>query len=408
MKPKPKGPRYRNLNLHGSVIYYDRTVKGRRICFSTRTADWNEAASVRDLYEQRRGIGTGLVPAPEAPRFAEFAARYLAEATGHIAPSTMADRVSMLGLSGPLVRYFGGFKLDAIRKATLMEWWTAEMEGRGRSRNTGSNYLNALSSVLGYALDLEIIESNPVTVFRETLRRRRRTKRGRAEAESGSRVQPIEETAELAAFVDASAARGGQGHLATLLMLDAGLRIGEAEALCWPDVWFGRGASDPARALVIQASRSRGRYDGATKSGRSRRVALSQRLRTLLLEHWIAAGRPESRALLLPGFQRKAYRREHFDAVCHETGLADRTPKDLRDTFASQLLTAGVALAYVSLQLGHRDLTTTDRYYAKWTEGERYRAPLEIREGEVPADLLARIGRGAQRRHNGARGGAAG
>ncbi len=68
-----------------------------------------------------------------------------------------------------------------------------------------------------------------------------------------------------------------------------------------------------------------------------------------------------------------------------------RTPKDLRDTFASQLLTAGVQLGYVSRQLGHADVSVTARHYARWAGGDAYRCPLDVGEDEVPADLLARL-----------------
>ncbi len=68
-----------------------------------------------------------------------------------------------------------------------------------------------------------------------------------------------------------------------------------------------------------------------------------------------------------------------------------RTPKDLRDTFASQLLTAGVQLGHVSRQLGHSDVSVTARHYACWAGGDAYRSSLEVREDEVPADLLSRL-----------------
>ena len=55
VKRKPKGAKYRNLSARGGVIYYERVWNGRRYCFSTRTTDWDQAAAVRDLYEQRRG-----------------------------------------------------------------------------------------------------------------------------------------------------------------------------------------------------------------------------------------------------------------------------------------------------------------------------------------------------------------
>ena len=72
-------------------------------------------------------------------------------------------------------------------------------------------------------------------------------------------------------------------------------------------------------------------------------------------------------------------------------GIGHRALKDLRDAFASQLLTAGVQLGYVSQQLGHADVSVTAKHYARWAGGDEYRAPLTIAHGEVPADLLARL-----------------
>jgi len=72
--------------------------------------------------------------------------------------------------------------------------------------------------------------------------------------------------------------------------------------------------------------------------------------------------------------------------------------KDLRDTFASQLLTSGVSLGYVSKQLGHADVAVTARHYARWAGGDSYRAPMVVEAGEVPADLLARLAKSQQSR----------
>jgi len=91
------------------------------------------------------------------------------------------------------------------------------------------------------------------------------------------------------------------------------------------------------------------------------------------------------------------YRNRHFRKLCKTTGIGSaikadgttrpRSPKDLRDTFASQLLTAGVQLGYVSRQLGHSDVSVTARHYARWAGGDGYRSPLTVGEHEVPADL---------------------
>ncbi len=79
------------------------------------------------------------------------------------------------------------------------------------------------------------------------------------------------------------------------------------------------------------------------------------------------------------------------ESVPSHVTLDGVTPKDLRDTFASQLLSVGIRLPYVSKQLGHADVGVTVKHYARWTGGNTYRSPLEVGEGEVPADLLARL-----------------
>jgi len=52
---------------------------------------------------------------------------------------------------------------------------------------------------------------------------------------------------------------------------------------------------------------------------------------------------------------------------------------DLRHTYASLLLAAGVPITYVSAQLGHANPTTTLRYYARWipSQGQRWVALLD-------------------------------
>ena len=43
----------------------------------------------------------------------------------------------------------------------------------------------------------------------------------------------------------------------------------------------------------------------------------------------------------------------------------------LRDTFAVEMLLAGVPLEKVSKLLAHESLTITEKYYAKWTASRR-------------------------------------
>ena len=71
--------------------------------------------------------------------------------------------------------------------------------------------------------------------------------------------------------------------------------------------------------------------------------------------------------------------------------IGDYTYKDLRDTFASQLITAGAPVAWVSTQLGHSDWAITARHYAQWVGGGEYREGVRLEAGELPADILAKL-----------------
>jgi hypothetical protein len=55
MKRNPSGLKYRNLFARGGVIYYQRRVGGKRIRFSCKTDDRGKAASVAQLYEEKKG-----------------------------------------------------------------------------------------------------------------------------------------------------------------------------------------------------------------------------------------------------------------------------------------------------------------------------------------------------------------
>ena len=393
MKNKPPGPRYRNLYVRSGVIYYQRRISGRKVRFSTKTDSWEEAAAVRDVYEDRKGIGRpGVMLLREVPRLADFADRYLAEDTQHLASSTREDRPGYLRPEGPLGA-LGSRPLDEITVPVLREWWTQEIEGRGLSRRTGGAYLSVLASVLNFAVELGLIERSPISDFREPMRSRSRTQRGRAEADPSRSVRPIEEPAQLARLVNEAHAEGSAAYLLVVLLLDAGLRLGEALGLRWGDIDWGADDGDRGRSLRIRRARARGGPEGPPKSGRERQVGLSVRLRDSLADHYRERFEPSPEAYVLEGIDPSNFRKREWRRILERAKLGHRALKDLRDTFASQLLTAGVQLGYVSQQLGHADVAVTARHYARWVGGAEYREAIQLKEGELPADVLARLDR---------------
>jgi integrase len=130
-----------------------------------------------------------------------------------------------------------------------------------------------------------------------------------------------------------------------------------------------------------------------TGTGRTREVPLSRRLRLVLRAWWIAQGQPASDELVLPGFHTANYHRRHFAHVLESAKLAGSgyTPKNLRHSFASWLLTAGVRIEYVGELLGHADGgITASKHYAKWVP-RGYVEPPALSDGELVVDLIARI-----------------
>ena len=64
--------------------------------------------------------------------------------------------------------------------------------------------------------------------------------------------------------------------------------------------------------------------------------------------------------------------------------------RDLRDTFASRLFSAGVQLGYIARQLGHTSPVITAQHHAEFAESEECVPPTPLLEGEVPALLAER------------------
>jgi integrase len=213
---------------------------------------------------------------------------------------------------------------------------------------------------------------------------------GRAAADSGRKIQPIENPAALHRLVEEARKRGADTLLFVLLCFDAGLRVSEALGLSWDRIGWGADDNDTSRHLMIDQSSPQGGKLEATKSGRAGKVAMSRRLQHELRDCFMASGRPDPSTPVLPGMDPANFRKRKWVPMTARTGITGHTPKDLRDSYASYLLTAGVPLGYISKQLRHADIAITARHYARWI-GDAYQQPAPLAEGDVPADLLARV-----------------
>ncbi len=175
---------------------------------------------------------------------------------------------------------------------------------------------------------------------------------------------------QMRAFVEE--ARSGRYYVAHVLALACGLRIGEVLGLCWSDVDL------EARVLRVRRSYSPGtgrHVLSETKTGRSRRVGLSDFVVSLLRWHRdgqeaarLAAGtmwRDEDAVIAgeLGGRVGSGVVRRDLARVVERAGLPQVHFHDLRHMQASLLLAGGVSVPEVSQRLGHaRSSMTLDVY----------------------------------------------
>ncbi len=294
-------------------------------------------------------------------------------------------------------------RMDQVSRRDFTRWWDGETR-RGLSFSTRRNHFNAIAAVFHYAWKHEVIEEDPCPGFRRIMAEEQRTSSGRAAATNGNRVRPIDNVDDLNRFLaacEALMAEGGSfpqdAYVLTVIMLDAGLRIGEAIALRWCDLHFGTSIDDLERHLIVRRSRSRDEAETEPKSGHERRVDMSQRLLRTLKSHHLRHGRPAAEERLFPTMRQDNYTRRFFRKAIKSSGLPHHSPHDLRHTFASWLLTLrGDWLGYVQQALGHSDASLTSRAYAKWL-GRVHHDVMIPMAGELPPDLLARATAGVVR-----------
>ncbi|MEE8556359.1 MAG: tyrosine-type recombinase/integrase, partial [Myxococcota bacterium] len=202
-----------------------------------------------------------------------------------LATTTRKDRERLLRPGGRILRVFGDLALDEITSELLETYWTEEVleaKPKPRKPNTGRQDLAAIAVVLRYARRTKRMTTDPCGAFTAELAGGG-TKQERAEQDPEKDIAPVE-ISKLPALLDAARQESLRDEVFVLLMLDAGLREGEALGLRWGHIVWGSDEDRNSRRLVIQESRPRGGPPETPKSGRGRTVGLSKRLRAALRE----------------------------------------------------------------------------------------------------------------------------
>lgn len=119
--------------------------------------------------------------------------------------------------------------------------------------------------------------------------------------------------------------------------------------------------------------------DTKTAAGRRTIALLPPAADTLRAQKQFTRLNPSGRIFLWPRGQQPFrsdadIREKLWRPAALRSGVRYRTVYQTRHTFTSMILSAGEPLAWVSKQLGHRDVVFTARTYAKWVPNSAQRS----------------------------------
>ncbi|UJP39369.1 tyrosine-type recombinase/integrase [Cellulomonas palmilytica] len=224
--------------------------------------------------------------------------------------------------------------------------WYAELQRGGLSPATAQRCVHLLSASLNAAVDAGVLSANPAARLRLHV-----------PAPSTERYLSHEEFDAIAAQLDEPWARMAR------LLVGTGLRWGEAAGLHAHRV-------TPRWVEVVDVWDQHGRQMRSYPKGKKRRqvplpawLVLDTASATCGLRHARGVCRAGLVVTSPGGSVMDAGRfRSKWDAACRAAGVGHVRVHDLRHTYASWLLQAGVSLAEVGRLLGHTSPLTTQRY----------------------------------------------
>ncbi|KGX06865.1 phage integrase family protein [Burkholderia pseudomallei] len=235
--------------------------------------------------------------------------------------------------------YFGGRDLVALKRADVRGYIRARQD-EGVLEATIQRELRFFSAAINFVRIEHDRSDLPNPVVRLAI------------TSGASRVRWISRS-EAESLVESAGRFARRPHLSNFirLALHTGCRKNELLMLEWSRVDFDR------RVLQLDPEN--------TKNGKRRVVPLNDEAVTALCDQrdWVKRHAPRSRwVFAVASGDRLTTIQKGFRAACGRVGIEDFRVHDLRHTFASWLVMAGVSLYVVKDLLGHSSITVTERY----------------------------------------------
>lgn len=270
-------------------------------------------------------------------------------------------------LNKHVIPIFGNYKPDEI---TVGLFKTFQKDLRVKSilaRKTILNVRAAFNCIYRYAIDEEIVDKNPIVLVPTPSSKLfvHFDEDGVAVNHKGELIADdvnpfnLEDVWKL---IDA--AEGQFKNILTILFF-TGMRLGEMVTLKWDDVDW-----ENNNIHIQRANKSNGKI-GRPKNGKTRKIDVLPPVRIALEKQFKTTGLKRGFVFIAQDGGRYAkydtFRKYHWKNLLIRAGYDHRVLYQTRHTFASIMLKEGEELSWVSkVMLGHSEITTTLKYYAKY------------------------------------------
>ena len=314
--------------------HIDFRVEGKRYRLPSPVNTRKGAIEYERVVRTRILYGEPVDGKPASPTLAEFAPRYLdLYVATHCKPSTLKARRQKIGRY--LLPTLGQYRLNEI-DVKHCDKLIADLYKKGLSSGTVAATVEALRAMLGVAVDWGECKEVP---------KLRRVKTKPPPPKFLSR----EDAATLLEHIPQ------EFWLLFFCALRTGLRKGELRALRWTDIDFDRSVITVSRTMFERVA------ELSAKSGKSRQVPMSPEVlaamkagRHLKGPHVFCDSSGQPLTEIRPN--------QILKRACTSAGIEQITFHQLRHTFASHLVLAGVSLRVIQELLGHGSITTTMIY----------------------------------------------
>ncbi len=271
-----------------------------------------------------------------------------------------------------ILPYFKNFDIKDIKRNDLMKW-QKDLRATGISGKRINNIRSVFNFILEEARKDELIDKNYFTLFdREKIQTKE--------------INPF--SFDEAKLIIAKAS-GWQKDFFQVAFF-TGMRTGEIMALKWEDINF------VSKTIIVRRSVRSGVLRETTKTGTSRTIdmlpiveaaILNMKQKTYLNSSYIFLSSSGTH-YTDSGFIRKGA----WTNAIRLCGLDYRTLYQTRHTFASNMISAGEDILWVSQMLGHKNLQITLSIYAKFIKSKKVRRAtfLEDENEEKTARTTAR------------------